>query len=227
VLRFLLIAIFVQAVGQAQVGQAQVGQAQVGQAQGMATPASDKAVPSFEESVRAAMAPGLEKQRASIRKQAASSEEGFFALSWPVLPVMPGNPEICDPVAPEQLASLVEQAAQRESIQADLIHAVIKKESGGRACAVSLKGALGLMQLMPETAQELGVSDVFDPKQNIDAGVKLLKTLLGRYSGNLSLALEAYIGGIDRVDKENAIPQIPETVNYVSDILEELTKKKP
>jgi len=186
---------------------------------------------SFEDSVQAAMAPGLAAQRASIQKQASSStEEKFFALAWPPRPAMslglsPGP--ICDPLPPEQLGPLVDQAAQRESVEADLVRAVIKQESGGRPCAISVKGAQGVMQLMPDTAQEFGVADPFDPKQNIDAGVKLLKSLLTKYKGDVSLALAAYNAGSAQVDKDKAIPQIPETVNYVSDILEELNKKKP
>ena len=183
--------------------------------------------PSFEESVRSAMAAGLERQKASIQKQANSStEEKFFALSWPTRPSINAEP-ICDPLAPEQLGSIVDQAAQRESVQADLVRAVIKQESGGRPCALSAKGAQGMMQLMPDTAQELGVADPFDAKQNIDAGVKLLKTLLTKYKGDISLSLAAYNAGSARVDKDNAIPQIPETISYVSDILGELNKKKP
>jgi len=82
-----------------------------------------------------------------------------------------------------------------------------------------------VMQLMPDTAQKLGVLDPFDPEQNIDAGVKLLKSLLSKYSGNVSLALAAYNAGSSLVDKDHAVPRIPETVNYVSDILLELNKK--
>lgn len=184
--------------------------------------------------IRAAMSAGLEKQRASIQQQVSSNqkqastsqEQGFFSLAWPTPPAFSNQP-ICDPIPPELLGSLVDQAAQRESVQAELIRAVIRQESGGRPCAVSPKGAQGVMQLMPDTAQELGVIDAFDPKQNIDGGVKLLKSLITKYSGNVSLALAAYNAGSALVDKDHAIPQIPETINYVSDILEELTKKKP
>jgi len=182
------------------------------------------------DSIRAAMSPGLEKQRASIANQVKSTPEvaGFFTLSWPVLASTTSSSDpICDPVPPEQLGTLIDQAAQRESVEAGLIRAVIKQESGGRPCAVSPKGAKGVMQLMPDTATELGVADPFDPKQNIDAGVKLLKSLLTKYSGDVSLALAAYNAGSAAVDKDHAVPKIPETVNYVSDILEELTRKKP
>jgi len=180
------------------------------------------------DSVRAAMLPGLEKQRVSIANQVKSTPEtaGFFTLSWPALATSLNDP-ICDPVPPEQLEGLIDQAAQRESVEAGLVRAVIKQESGGRACAVSPKGAKGVMQLMPDTATEFGVADPFDPKQSIDAGVKLLKSLLTKYSGDVSLALAAYNAGSATVDKDHVVPKIPETVNYVSDILEELTRKKP
>lgn len=75
------------------------------------------------------------------------------------------------------------------------------------------------MQLMPATAVELGVGDPFDPKQNIDGGTRLLKQLLTKYNGDVALALGAYNAGAGRVDREGGIPQIPETMNYVSDIL--------
>jgi soluble lytic murein transglycosylase-like protein len=186
------------------------------------------------DAIRAAMSSGLEKQRASIAKQASltqkapagSTVNGFFALPWATPPSV-AREEICDPVSPEVLGGLIDQAAQREQVEAGLVRAVIKQESGGRACAVSPKGAQGVMQLMPETALELGVADAFDPKQNIDGGVKLLKSLLTKYSGDTSLALAAYNAGIAAVDKGHTVPNIPETLNYVSDILEQLTKKKP
>jgi soluble lytic murein transglycosylase-like protein len=184
------------------------------------------------EAIRVAMSQGLAKQRTSVAKQAdmlqiapaRNAETRFFTLSWPTRPSLATEP-VCDPVPPELLGSLIDQAAQRESVEAGLVRAVIKQESGGRACAVSPKGAQGVMQLMPDTAAELGVVDSFDPKQNIDGGVKLLKSLLTKYSGDMSLALAAYNAGSAAVDKDHAVPNISETVNYVSDILEQLTTK--
>ena len=178
------------------------------------------------------MSLGLAQQRASIQRQVNTIQkhpgnahaDGFFELSWPPRWANVSN-LTCDPLPPELLGSLIDRAVQRENIQADLVRAVIKQESGGRPCAVSPKGAQGVMQLMPDTAQELDVLDPFDPEQNIDAGVKLLKSLLSKYSGNVSLALAAYNAGSSLVDKDHAVPRIPETVNYVSDILLELNKK--
>jgi len=122
----------------------------------------------------------------------------------------------------DKLTPLIEKSAAKEGVKADLIQAVINRESGARACAVSAKGAEGLMQLMPEIAAQFGVSDPFDPEQNISAGAKLLKQLLSKYNGDISLALSAYNAGSGRVDKDGAIPAIPETINYVSDILAKL-----
>jgi soluble lytic murein transglycosylase-like protein len=118
-----------------------------------------------------------------------------------------------------QLISLIDDAANREDLQSNLIRAVVQKESAGRPCALSPKGAQGLMQIMPATASQFSVSDAFDPKQNIDAGTKFLKQLLMRYAGDVPLALGAYNAGPGRVDKEGGVPEIQETQNYISEIL--------
>jgi soluble lytic murein transglycosylase-like protein len=83
------------------------------------------------------------------------------------------------------------------------------------------------MQLMPETVEKYGVKDPFDPKQNVDAGAKYIKELLTRYTGNLSLALSAYNAGPTTVDQAGGIPQIPETTNYVAEILKKLSTDVP
>lgn len=110
---------------------------------------------------------------------------------------------------------LVREAAERHRVDPALIRAVIETESNWNAAAVSHKGARGLMQLIPSTAQRFGVNDMFNPKQNIDAGVRYLKTLLERYNGNLELALAAYNAGEGAVDRAHGIPAFRETVNYV------------
>lgn len=111
--------------------------------------------------------------------------------------------------------ALVKEAAERHRINPDLIRAVIQTESGWNAGAVSRKGAVGLMQLVPSTAQRFGVKDMFSPKQNVDAGVRYLKTLLERYNGNLELALAAYNAGEGAVDRARGVPSFRETRNYV------------
>ena len=121
----------------------------------------------------------------------------------------------------DNLKTLIDAAAKAQAIKPELIRAVIRRESDSYACAVSERGALGLMQLMPDVAQQFGV-DPLDPKQNIDGGTRYLKQLMGRYNGDLSLVLAAYNAGPQRVDAEKKVPDIPETTAYVDSILKDL-----
>jgi soluble lytic murein transglycosylase-like protein len=183
----------------------------------------------YRDSVRAAMAPSIEKQRLSVQMQvgaasAAQASGSFFTIPWPQ-PISWAPQPVCDPMPGDQLAGLVDTASKSNNLKADLLRAVIGKESGDHPCAVSPKGAQGLMQLMPATSQQFGVADPFDPKQNVEAGAKLLKQLLDKYKGDVSLALAAYNAGTDRVDKDGGIPQIPETQDYVKDILGKISKQ--
>ena len=113
---------------------------------------------------------------------------------------------------------LVREAADRHRVDPALVRAVIETESNWNPKAWSHKGAGGLMQLIPTTAQRYGAYDVFDPQQNIDAGVKHLKWLLERYNGNLDLALAAYNAGEGAVDRVHGIPAYRETQNYVQKV---------
>ncbi len=113
---------------------------------------------------------------------------------------------------------IVREAADRHRVDPALVRAVIETESNWNAKAYSHKGAGGLMQLIPTTAQRYGAYDVFDPQQNIDAGVKYLRTLLERYHGNLDLALAAYNAGEGAVDRAHGVPSIRETRNYVQKV---------
>jgi soluble lytic murein transglycosylase-like protein len=113
---------------------------------------------------------------------------------------------------------LVQEAAERHHIDPALVRAVIETESGWNATAKSRKGALGLMQLIPTTAVRFGVNDAFSPQQNVDAGVRYLKTLLQRYNGNLDLALAAYNAGEGAVDRAHGIPAFRETRDYVQKV---------
>jgi len=113
---------------------------------------------------------------------------------------------------------LVREAADRHKIDPALVRAVIETESNWNAKAFSHKGAGGLMQLIPTTAQRYGAYDVFDPQQNIDAGVKYLRTLLERYNGNLDLALAAYNAGEGAVDRAHGVPGFRETREYVQKV---------
>jgi soluble lytic murein transglycosylase-like protein len=113
---------------------------------------------------------------------------------------------------------LVREAAERHRVDPALIRAVIQTESNWNSGAVSRRGAGGLMQLIPTTAQRFGASDLFNPQQNIDAGVRYLKTLLERYNGNRDMALAAYNAGEGAVDRAHGIPAFRETRNYVQKV---------
>ncbi len=113
---------------------------------------------------------------------------------------------------------LVEQTASRYQVDPELIRAIVRVESGYDPKAVSNKGAMGLMQLVPATAQRFGVANPFDPKQNLEGGVNYLKYLLDLFGGDLSLSLAAYNAGEHTVQRSGGIPAIPETQNYVRKI---------
>jgi hypothetical protein len=116
-------------------------------------------------------------------------------------------------------AQEVREAAERHGVPEGLISAVIRVESGFNAQAVSRKGARGLMQLMPGTASMLGVRDSFDPRQNIDGGVRHLRGLIDRFGNDLKLALAAYNAGEQAVLNHRGIPPYPETRDYVTKVL--------
>jgi soluble lytic murein transglycosylase-like protein len=119
-------------------------------------------------------------------------------------------------------ADLIRAAAQKHGVNEKLIAHVIAAESNFDAKAVSRKNALGLMQLLPQTAARYAVTNIFDPAQNIDAGTHYLKDLLGRYRGNIPLALAAYNAGPEMVDRYGGIPPFRETQNYVKQITSKL-----
>ena len=118
-----------------------------------------------------------------------------------------------------EINRLVEKYAVLYDLDERLLHAVIRTESDYDSTAVSRKGAMGLMQLMPDTGKQYGVEDFFDPEENIRAGAKHLKSLLDRYFGDTRMALAAYNAGITAVDRYNGVPPFQETQNYVSRII--------
>lgn len=113
---------------------------------------------------------------------------------------------------------LIRQQASEKGLSPDLVRAVIQAESGFNPHAISPKGAMGLMQLMPATARELGVSDPFQPEENIRGGVTYLARLLARYDQNVELALAAYNAGPGSVERYGAVPPYRETQAYVKKI---------
>jgi hypothetical protein len=117
-------------------------------------------------------------------------------------------------------AEEIEAAAVRHGVDRALVQSVIKVESAFNPWAVSPKGAQGLMQLMPQTASSLGVRDAFNPRQNIDGGVRHLRYLIDRFPGNLSLAVAAYNAGENAVNAYRGVPPYAETQAYVRKVLE-------
>src|SRR5438045_2949501 len=156
----------------------------------------------------AAQEASIEKQRVSARTQqtAAVAQHPSFSVSN-----VPG-PEL---VPPETIREIVDEGAKQSGLDADLVRAVVRKESAYNPWATSTKGAQGLMQLMPSVQAQFGVTDPYDPRQNVDAGTRLLKQLLEQYGGDLARALSAYNAGSGQVEKWGGIPPIPETQRYV------------
>jgi len=168
----------------------------------------------------------IERQDTTIRVQSGvpPSAAYFRDRNHPDGPIpaadtSPAGIAGCAPVPPTILQNLVENAAAAYHVQTDLINAVIHQESAGYPCAVSEKGAMGLMQLMPATASLMGAAEPFDINQNVNAGTRLLAELLQRYNGDLNRVLGAYNAGTAAVDRAGGPPAFPETLNYIRSIM--------
>ena len=161
----------------------------------------------------------IEKQRAAaaIQREAVSKQAEMAARLFDAEPAP--EPADCDAIPDPYASVMIGFAAGRQHLDPKLLRALIVRESGFRPCAVSPKGARGLMQLMPATIEQFQVSDAFDAGQNIEAGAKYLRQLLDRYKGDVSLALAAYNAGPGAVDAAGGVPDIAETRDYVKAIL--------
>jgi soluble lytic murein transglycosylase-like protein len=175
------------------------------------------AAAAWGQSSLAAQKASIARQRAAIRRQVSTTR--VQAPAGVQLAVRPS----CPPIAAPELSRLVGSAARANAIAPDIVLEVARQESAFQPCAVSSAGAQGLMQLMPETQAMLGVRNPFNPEESVMAGAKLLKDLLARYNGDLSLALSAYNAGPRRVDEAQGVPNIAETRDYVARILSRLT----
>jgi soluble lytic murein transglycosylase-like protein len=134
----------------------------------------------------------------------------------------PGTESVKGPqgnAAFQMVQPLVENLSARYGVDKTLVNAIIQQESGFNSQAVSHAGATGLMQLMPGTAKDLGVSDPRDPAQNLDGGIRYIKSLLNQFNGNIPLALAAYNAGPGAVTRYKGVPPYQETQKYVRNIL--------
>ena len=193
------------------------------------------AVAFAQPSARNAITKASEQQRASAARQRESILKQAAVLGVRLTPAAAESPPAaetaatgspCDTISAESAAPLIENAAKAQELEPRLLRAIIEQESGFRPCAISSKGAKGLMQLMPDTAQDLGVQDPFDPRQSIEAGAKYFKQLMTKFDGDLSKALAAYNSGPTTVDQAGGVPDIAETRQYVDSILRKLELNK-
>ena len=198
------------------------------------TALAQTAAPPVRDVMRAAMEKqqaAAARQRESIRKQADNlgvwlapgvDDPAAPAPLTPPAPSGQASEPPCDAIDDAVVAPIVEAAAKAQALEPKLLRAVIEQESAWRPCAVSPKGAKGLMQLMPDTAEQLGVRNLLDPKENVEGGAKFLKQLLTKYGGDLVQTLGAYNAGPTAVDQAGGIPNIRETRDYVNSIMKKL-----
>lgn len=145
-----------------------------------------------------------------------------------VIPTPPASPTVSEhtPPNPADMHTMLSRAGQQHHIDVDILASIVHAESGGQVHAVSRTGARGLMQLMPATAAHLGVTNSFEPNQNISGGTAYLDQLLTRYHDDIALALAAYNAGPAAVDRWHGIPPYRETREYVARVIREFNRRK-
>ncbi len=157
--------------------------------------------------------------------QIASAETVTLPSARPVVPQSAASSAAESSLTPVELHQLLANAGQAHDLDVDLLASVVREESAGHPRAVSHAGAQGLMQLMPSTAAQLGVTNAFAPRQNIRGGTAYLDALLHRYHDNLALALAAYNAGPAAVDRWHGIPPYHETQLYVARVIHEFNRR--
>lgn len=158
--------------------------------------------------------PGFSTQTSSLHSQSMKKAPFAFYLQPNTASTTTGLLKRKEAVLP-----LVQSASQQHNVDKDLVMALIQQESGFQPDALSKAGATGLMQLMPKTAKELGVNNIYDPQENIEAGTRYLKSLLNQFNQNIPVALAAYNAGPSTVKHHNGIPPYKETQQYVRHVL--------
>ena len=164
----------------------------------------------------------IEKQFATISDAANSSVSGFQNILDAKIEKASSQDKVFqnnNKSNKAEIDNLIEKYSNKNGLDKDFVKALVKQESGFNPNATSKCGAMGLMQLMPATAQGLGVSNAYDIEQNIAGGTKYLKSMIDRFDGNEKLALAAYNAGPNAVNKYGGIPPYQETQNYVKNVL--------
>src|SRR5881394_167649 len=176
--------------------------------------------PASKASMRAARNAAAEVRNLMAQRQ-ASSVTPPQSRNYRTVPTSAGlaaSRQLVPTLGSTTVESAIDAAAKRHNVDANLVRAIIQVESNFNPRAVSNKGALGLMQLMPKTAKSLKVSNAYDPQQNVDAGVRHLKTLLNNFGGDIALSLAAYNAGETAVRHHRGVPPYSETRDYVKRI---------